>query len=202
LFALKSRYTERREILELFGYLVDAPIPDSNDIAWAIAACQTELDSAVFPAYLLDCAARLLYANKLVPKLFHISESKSILRMVFDTQHDLASRIQNTDIFLAAQIRALRYELQRFPEEDWSKQLIEENLNCQGFERYWQREQQQAVHIPARPLSPLELSVDGEGILSFRLISEPFVQDQRFRVIFYIPADPKTIEICLKWLRE
>src|SRR5262245_2717800 len=54
LSALHARYTERREILERFGYVVDAPIPDDEEIDWAISVSQTELDRAVFPAYLLD----------------------------------------------------------------------------------------------------------------------------------------------------
>jgi transcriptional regulator with XRE-family HTH domain len=202
LAALNAQYTERREILELFGYIVDAPLPDSKDIAWAIAGCQSELDSALFPAYLLDCANRLHYWNKLVPKLFAISEPNSMLRMVFDSQHELGSRISNGEVFFPAQIRALRYELQRFHEEAWAKQLVEESLDCERFEQYWQQQKHQAIHIPARPLNPLDIQVDDVGVLSFRLISEPFVQDQRFRVIFYIPADPKTIEICLHWLQE
>jgi transcriptional regulator with XRE-family HTH domain len=202
LAALNARYTERRDIMELFGYVVDAPLPSRQEIDWAIAACKAELDSAMFPAYLLDCAARLLYWNELVPKVFSITEPNSMLRMVFDARHELSARICNPEIFFPAQIRALRYELQPFHGEAWASELLDSMLKAQTFERYWQNEKTSAIHIPARPLSPLEIAVDGAGLLSFRLISERFVQDQRFRVIFYIPADPKTIETCLKWLRE
>jgi transcriptional regulator with XRE-family HTH domain len=70
LAALGARYTERRDILELFGYVVDAPLPTEDDIQWAIAVCQAEIDSAVFPVYLLDCAHRLLSWNLFIPMLF------------------------------------------------------------------------------------------------------------------------------------
>src|SRR5579871_3010026 len=70
LSALGAHYTERRDILELFGYVVDAPLPDQQEIAWAIDACREELDQAVFPAYLLDCGHRLLVGNRLLTAIF------------------------------------------------------------------------------------------------------------------------------------
>ena len=48
LAALGARYSERRDILELFGYVVDAPLPNDEEIRWAIESCQQELDNAVF----------------------------------------------------------------------------------------------------------------------------------------------------------
>jgi hypothetical protein len=207
LTALDARYTERREVLEMFGYVVDAPIPHDDEIKWAISACQAELEGAVFPAYLLDCAHRLLYWNQLIPKLFdapHAPASPgglhrlSMLKMVFDPTYHLAPRIKNPDAFFPAQIRALRYEMQRFHDETWYGELIEEMMECSEFERHWHQERQETVHIPARPLTPLELA-SREGTLGFRLISEPFVQDHRFRVLFYLPADADTTQQCMRW---
>src|SRR5579864_1449383 len=60
MLALGARYTERRDILELFGYIVDAPLPNDDELNWAIGLSQPELDSADFPAYVLDCGHRLL----------------------------------------------------------------------------------------------------------------------------------------------
>ena len=198
LLALDAQYTERREILELFGYIVDAPIPDKAEIEWAISVCRTELDHAVFPTYLLDCAHRLLYWNRLVPQLFDTGYAVSMLHMVFDPRYGMTPRIKNADIFFPAQIRALRYEMQRFHDEAWYGALLDDMLACAEFDRHWHQEQQETVHIPARPLTPLELEADGT-ILRFRLISEPFVQDHRFRVLFYLPADTNTITQCMIW---
>jgi transcriptional regulator with XRE-family HTH domain len=203
LAALDARYTERREVLEMFGYVVDAPIPDDGEIEWAISVCQAELDSAVFPAYLLDCAHRLLYWNYLIPALFDTANTDglrrvSMLKMVFDPTYPLAGRIRNPEAFFPAQIRALRYEMQRFHGEAWYGDLIEDMLGCSEFEKHWQQEHAETVHIPARPLTPLVLSSD-EGLLGFRLIAEPFVQDYRFRVIFYLPADANTTQQCMRW---
>jgi transcriptional regulator with XRE-family HTH domain len=210
LAALDARYTERREVLELFGYVVDAPVPVEEEIDWAAAACRAELDSAVFPAYLLDCAHRLLVWNPLVARLFDVpgapsardgQNRRSMLRMVFDPACGLTPRIRNPDAFFRAQIRALRYEMQRFHGEAWGKALIEDMRRCREFDRCWDREGREDVHIPARPLTPLVLEVGGD-VLRFRLISEPFVQDGRFRVLFYLPADALTTRRCVDWAAD
>lgn len=100
-------------MLELFGYVVDAPIPDETEIQWAIRVCQAELDYAVFPAYLLDCAHRLLAWNRLVPRLFrpvlgYTAGRLSMMRLIFDPAYQVTGRIANPEAFFPAQIRALR----------------------------------------------------------------------------------------------
>jgi transcriptional regulator with XRE-family HTH domain len=207
LAALGARYTERRDVLELFGYIVDAPVPDADEIAWAVAACRAELDGAVFPAYLLDCAHRLLGWNTFVPDMLGIDPQVgpgqiSILQHIFDTAHGLAQIIANPDDFFPAQIRALRYEMQWFHDEPWYSALIEEMRRCcPTFARYW-GESNGPIHIPARPLTPMELRIKTGECLKFRLISEPFVQDHRFRVIYCLPADADTNQHCLDWSQQ
>lgn len=210
LTALEARYTERREVLELFGYRVSSPIPDESEIQWAIEICQQELNSAVFPAYLLDCASRLLIWNALVPPLFQFKQSSapavqhylSMLRLVFDEAYGFTASIMNTDVFFPAQIRALRYEVQAFRDETWCNRLIEDMLTCAQFKHYWDQNANLQTQFPARPLTPMIIRSQGSDSLQFRLISEPFVQDRRFRVIYCLPADPATIQQCLQWLEN
>ncbi len=210
LVALGARYTQRRDILELFGYIVDAPLPDEDDINWAVALCRTELDSAIFPAYLLDCAHRLLVWNALFPKLFQIEgvthrgragNRVSILRVLFDPQYAVTQRIANPDVFFPATIRALRSEMQLFHGEAWYDSLIADvRLNCPTFEKYWiNSEGKQDYCVAARPLTPLEISLPEGGLLQFRILAEPYIQDRRFRVIYYLPADPLTMQKCADW---
>jgi len=206
LMALGARYTERRDILELFGYNVDAPLPDVSDIEWAIGLCQVELNSAVFPAYLLDCAHQLLAWNPIFPRLLpqetqaHLSASHtrlSILRMLFDRAYGLTPHITNPDMFFPASIRALRCEIQLFRGEGWYDTLIQTIVrDCPLFEKYWTKSQVgQPSQIAARPLTPLALDTP-PGHTQFRIMSEPFTQDRRFRVIYWMPADETTIQ-CL-----
>ena len=204
LAAVEARYTERRDVLELFGYIVDAPIPNEADIRWAVGVCQSELDSAVFPAYLLDCAHRLLTWNSLVPKIFkghrlNLAEVPSVCmpKLIFDPAYHVTPTIVNPEIFFPAQIRALRYEMQWFHDEAWYDTFIEDMRQCPEFERYWGKRETVQTHIPARPLAPLILDLKEDGVWQFRLISEPFAQDRRFRVIYYLPADADTMQKCL-----
>jgi transcriptional regulator with XRE-family HTH domain len=208
LAALNARYTERRDILELFGYVVDTPLPSAEDIAWAVSACQAELDSALFPAYLLDCGHRLLAWNVFLPKLFKLPKVEppayiSMLRLVYDARSGVIPLVANPDMFFLAQIRALRYEMQFVQGEVWCQALIDElRRESPLFERYWQdSERGQQYPIAARPLFPMELNVPEVGHLRFWLTSEPFAQDRRFRVIYYLPADSHTMQQCVAWLQ-
>ncbi|MCC6612641.1 MAG: helix-turn-helix domain-containing protein [Anaerolineae bacterium] len=212
LAALDARYSERREVLELFGYVVDAPIPNDAEIEWAVSVCRAELDSAAFPTYLLDCAHRLLYWNALVPRLYVTPGTNlsadglrrlSVLKLIFDPAYHVTPRIVNGDAFFPAQIRALRYEMQRFHDEPWMGELIDDMRQSATFARYWDLAQREAVHFSARPLTLMEIAVTGvEQALNFRIISEPFVQDHRFRVIFCLPADAHSNQQCIDWLSD
>ena len=211
LTALGARYTERRDVLELFGYVVDAPLPTEDEIQWAIDVYQAEIDRAVFPAYLLDCAHRLLAWNSAVPQLFRmggsgnppaIGQRVSMLRVIFDPAYQVVPLIANPDAFFPAQIRALRYEMQWLREEPWNQALIDEMLRYPLFERYWREsERGPAYHLAGRPLVLFQLNLPETGLLQFRLMSEPFAQDRRFRVLYYLPAEPKTMQQCLIWLQ-
>lgn len=207
LTALGAQYTERRDILELFGYAVDTPLPSEYEIEWAIASCQAELVSAVFPAYLLDCAHRVLTWNKFFLKLYgpvglNNPYCLSVLKILFDPRYRVTPMIANPDVFFPAQIRALRYEMRWLRGEAWCEALIDDMLSqCPLFKRYWMDTlaQKQNALIAARPLVPFELDVPQLGLLRFRLTSEPFAQDRRFRIIYYIPADAPTIAQCIAW---
>jgi transcriptional regulator with XRE-family HTH domain len=209
LTALEARYTERRAILELFGYVVDAPLPDESEMAWAKSECQQEINSAVFPAYLLDCGHRMLSWNAFAPRLYHVEifplvarqKYASMLRIVFDPAYEFAPLIANPEVFFPAQIRAFRYERYAFRNEAWNQALVADMLNCALFAEYWYKSEAEPAHsIPARPLVPLEVNLPDAGLLRFRLMSEPFAQDRRFRVIYLLPADAPTMQTCLAWM--
>ncbi len=206
--ALGARYTERRDVLEVFGYIVDAPLPDAAEIDWALAVWHSELSGAVFPAYLLDCAHQMQAWNAFVPKLFRLDiqasgKKLSMLHFIFDPAYHFMQRIANPDEFFPAQIRALRYEMQAFRGEAWYRDLIADMRLCEVFEHYWiKSETGQTYHLAARPLVPLAINMPHVGLLQFRLVSEPYAQDRRFRVIYCVPADPRTMQQCLVWLEQ
>jgi transcriptional regulator with XRE-family HTH domain len=205
LAALGARYTERRDILEMFGYIVDTPLPDDAEIEWAIQACQPELHEVIFPAYLLDCAHRLLAWNQLAPSLFNtdvaVLVGVSVLQVLFNPRYSVSPLIHNPDEFYPATLRALREQVQLYRGESWHVALIEE-LKAQAplFRRYWlSTESDRRYPTAARPLTPIEFKLPDSGLLKFWLTSESFMQDRRFRIIYYLPADAKTIQQCAAW---
>ncbi len=207
LAVLQARYSDQREILELFGYVVAVPLPTEAEIEWAVSIYQTELRQALFPMYLLDCSHRLLVWNDFVPLLFgldprRLSEHPSMLRVIFDPGYGVTQRIVNPQAFFSAQIRALRYEMRLFGQEAWHIALLERMRQHPIFEAYWTRAAVElVVHVAGRPLTPLEIVVPGVGGLQFRLISELFAQDHRFRVLYCLPAETRAIQQCLVWQR-
>jgi transcriptional regulator with XRE-family HTH domain len=210
LAALGARYTERRQILEVFGYTVATPPPDDADRAWACAASKRELHEVLFPAYVLDCTSRLVAWNSYLPRLLGVTPDdpllgrlaeRPVLAAWFDPSSPLAALVVEPDTFLPAQIRALRYEMQQIGTEAWAEAwLARMRADLPRFRHYWDTtEQEPAPAGAARALVPVRLAVPGVGELQFRLSSEPFTQDARFRTIYYFPADPVTMQQCAEW---
>jgi hypothetical protein len=209
LMALGARYSERRDVLELFGYTVATDPPTEADIAWAREVSSYELQSAQFPAYMLDCTVRLHAWNRFVPKLIGVDAdapaldgltSRTLLALWFDPGGLLAPLVAEPDVFLPSMIRAFRYELELIGDELWAARLVDELMDIPVFRHYW--EQVEREHLPAtaaRSLSPVRLRVPDEGVLAFRLSVEHFTRDQRFRVVYFLPADPETMQACARW---
>jgi transcriptional regulator with XRE-family HTH domain len=202
LAALNARYTDRRDILELFGYIVETSVPTADETAWAVSVSQQVLESVPFPAYLLDCTHRLTAWNAFTPRLFALRldalNHVSMLRLLFDARYGIASLIHNPDEFYPATIRALRYEISLYHGEAWHQDVIDDLLAIPLFRRYWDASQP-AASAPARPLTPIEFKLGDAPVLKFRLTSEVLSEDRRFRIIYYLPADAITMQACAGW---
>jgi transcriptional regulator with XRE-family HTH domain len=207
LSALGARYGERREVLEAFGYAVANPPPDEGDRVWAAAACRRELDAVAFPAYLLDCTTRLIAWNRYLLRLLGAGPDdplpdeltrRSILALWFDPTSPLGRLVAEPDIFLPMLIRALRFELARFEADTWPGALVAElRAESPRIRLCWEAVEREPTPAGAtRALVPVRLVVPDAGRLAFRLASEPFAQDARFRMIYLFPADPATIRWC------
>jgi transcriptional regulator with XRE-family HTH domain len=223
--ALDARYSERRDVLELFGYLVATPLPSPAETEWARESCQRELHDVPFPAYMLDCYPRLVAWNRLAPRLLgDVPDERgdapdgergaergerilagllgrSMLAPWFDPTSPLGALVAEPELFLPLLIRALRYEVERYRHEAWLEAMLTEVQSAlPRFRAEWQRAEQEPAPISAaRVLVPVKLAVPGSGLLQFRLVSEPLVRDARFRLIYYLPADPRTMRRCAVW---
>jgi hypothetical protein len=196
-------------VLELFGYMVATPLPREEEIAWAGTVCQREIHEVPFPAYVLDCTHRLLLWNHSVPRLFGMAPDdatlgglarQSLLAAWFDAGSPLASLVAEPETFLPAIIRALRSEMQQFRTEAWYTEVLGSLQALPRFRHYWAVvEQQPPLASAARALVSVRLTTPGAGLLQFRLSSEHFVRDARFRLVYYFPADPATMRQCAAW---
>lgn len=211
LTALGSRYSERRDVLESFGYTVSTDPPTEDDIAWARDICRHELDASAFPAYVVDCTVRLIAWNRYVPSLFGIPQEGSLFRQLterpllaswFDPASPLARLVVEPDVFLPSMIRAFRSELQLVGDEPWSRDLVAHLLDTLPyFRKYWERVEHEPPPATAtRALLPVRLAVPGAGVLEFRLAVEHFTRDARFRVVYFLPSNPATMRQCAEWV--
>lgn len=206
LAALAAGYSERREILEVFGYTVKTPLPDGREVRAALELCHGELHDINFPAYVLDCAHTLLGYNRYVPHLLGSRSrvegliGRSILQAWFDPASGLPGLLDKPDEFFAINIRALKGEMRLFGHEDWYADLLKELRQLPLFEKFWTQAADTLNYaVAARPLIQIGLKPPGSGLLHFRLSSEPFIRDARFRLIYFLPADEAALQQCAAW---
>jgi transcriptional regulator with XRE-family HTH domain len=207
--ALQAPYADRREILQLFGYAVAGRLPTDAEVAWACEASRRELGAVEFPAYVLDCAHRLIAWNRYFPRLLGVAADapllarlarRSLLAPWFDPTSPIGQLVADPEAFLPALIRAMRYEMRPFAAEPWYAEVLAELMARPRFRRYSELVEREAAPAgAARALVPVRLVVPEAGMLQFRLAAEPFTRDARFRIVYHFPADPATIRQCAAW---
>ncbi len=193
-------FIERREILALFGYTFAPMPPTETEVHWAIQVFQSQVTHDTLPAYLLDCSHRLLAWNALALKLFSsLTPAVLMPQLIFDSVGGIATSVLNPESFFAAQIRILDYEHQHFGNEAWYGSFVSDMCHYQVFNEYWHKHTlAHPAPVSMRPPTDLKLALNG-GVAQFHLIAEPLSPDDRFRVIYYLPADRATILLCLDW---
>lgn len=206
LAALDARYSERREVLGLFGYQTAAPLPDATDVAWARAVVQEDLQAVSVPAYLLDCGARLLAWNPVVPKLFPVvgqecdrilAEHWSMLKLLFDPRFGVAERLENRDTVLLQLLNAFRHELERIGDEPWVAAVTAELArDIPQFHSAWQASGHLKTASPARSLVRFQLTLSEHAAAQFWVTAEPLTRDVRFRLVYLLPVDLATSAWC------
>ncbi len=201
LTALETTYTERSAVFELFGYTVDRPLPNDTEIIWACSVSNAVLQEIALPAYLLDCAHRLLAWNQLIPQFLSLTPGElealtsiSLIEVWFTQFSALNAIVHNPDAFYPQMIHALEHEMHPFQHEQWCKDLLAHWLQTlPPFRDYWlKRDQSPTPAIAARLLKPLQIRHAQAGLLQFRLAVESLNPDTRFRIVYYIPADATT----------
>lgn len=206
----EARFSEKREILECFGYIVDLPLPTEDDIKWARETCQPLLDQYPFPAYLLDCAEYIRAWNRHVPRTLGAREDSMLFRQVleipvfeafYNKKINLSEVLINIDEFRLYNLRIVKQVLTPYAEEDWCTKLIEDaRRKYNDFAADWRKvnDSEEGVfeEIAARPLTTFQWKYPHSRTkrLTFRVATEHLARDTRFRVYYYLPADKDTLE--------
>lgn len=209
LAALGARYSERRELLALFGYLIATPLPGEADRSWAREVSAWQLREAPFPVYVLDVATTLIAWNAQFARLLGAAASglrpealvdRPLLAHWFDTASSLAALVAAPETLLPALIRAMRHEALPLRAEGWYDEWLATLLVLPRFRYYWARvaEEREGVSA-ARALVPVRFAAPGFGAAQFRLATEPFTRDARFRLVYPFPADTTTMHRCAAW---
>jgi hypothetical protein len=207
--AIQAPYADRREALQLFGYAATSGLPTPEELIGAREAARRELAAVGVPAYVLDCAHRLVAWNGTFPLLLGVRSDdpwlrqlagRSLLATWFEPTSPLGRLVVDPDEFLPALIRAMRHEMRSFRAEPWCAEVLTELMALPRFRHYHAQVEKETAPISGgRALVPVRLATPGAGRLEFRLAAEPFTGDARFRVVYYFPGDAATMRACTDW---
>jgi transcriptional regulator with XRE-family HTH domain len=206
--AISARYNDRRDVLALFDYTGATPLPDKDEIAQACQECHDDLHNVLFPAYVLDCAHRLLVWNRFLPPLIvsYVQDMEQLRGLhltdiLFGGPYQIANMVKNEDEFLPALLRVFYHASQPFVDETWYREYITYAINyLPRFKQYWDRMLQQgAGHTSGRLHAVAKLNHADAGELQFRIQVEQLTTDVRFRIVYYVPEDQHTRDQCTAW---
>jgi hypothetical protein len=131
-------------------------------------------------------------------------EQDSLLARWFEPDAPFYRMVVEPDILLPAVVRAFRFEMEQFHLEPWYAEVLARlQQNTPLFSKYWTLTEHELLPAgAARATVPVRLAGPHSGALEFRLASEHFTRDSRFRLVYYFPADLVTMQRCAEWAAE
>jgi transcriptional regulator with XRE-family HTH domain len=204
---------ERKKVLEPLGYRDQSLLPDDEESASIAQKWEQSVFELPHPVYLVDFAHRLLAWNRYIPRLIGLNyghpalepmRRKTLYDLIFNKQFDSAFAIANKESFLPEMLYVMRCEFEPFKEDAWCKDCIKEARdNYPEFRMLWDKVQKMPIQeLGLRTMGPIQIQPQGSALLSFHLLGTDFVNDSRFRVIQYLPANATTMRQCLEWVES
>jgi transcriptional regulator with XRE-family HTH domain len=216
--ALNANFNERQEVLISFGYLPAYDLPGAQEIAAACERCRPVLERVPMPAYLMDFVTRFLDWNDSFARLLGVYEGSDVLegmrnRPLFKTQFDsrvrLSAFIEKVEPVLLADMQSIRTQLTPYREEQWYAEFVAELCQDPKFDHYWRKTSNNSLQedviteFAARVLQPVRFNLLGlDAQLHFYANHDALVGDDRFRIVYLIPADGFTIRQIERWLAD
>lgn len=204
---------ERKKALEPFGYRDQSLLPEGEEITSIARQWESSVFELPHPAYLVDFAHRFLAWNRYAPRVIGLTyghpaleklRRRTLFDLIFDRQFETAFVIKNKEEFLPEMLYVMRCEFEPFKDDDWCKECIRQaREEHPAFRALWDKVQKKPVQqLGLRTMGPVVTQARGGVELRFHLLGTDFVNDSRFRVIQYLPADAATMRQCLEWVEE
>jgi hypothetical protein len=175
--------------------------------------CAQELQSATWPAYLMDHGQRVWAWNRYVPRLLGLQPDDpaparfvglTVLDLVFNPTVGVNLMIANADRFRPLFLRMFKIQTQPHANEPWFQDLLERAREWPGFEELWSTLTEDAEDVLAtEPIIPIEFAVPGvDQPLRFRIALIYLSLDPRFQVVHWIPYGAATLRHCAQWAED
>lgn len=197
-------FSERKMILEGFGYKCLGDLPNTTDIKHAVKAWSVPFKQTGLPAYLVDYAQRVHDINDVALRFLGIdpeveaSFGWTVFDLAFNERFQNNVIITNRDEFILQMVKVMKSEFVSLMAEEWCINCIRDTQsNYPIFKTIWESiNASETPEVGVRTMGPIHLSIDGMGDLSFDLVGTDLISDPRFRAIQYIPCDSNTYQKC------
>ena len=202
---------ERKKVLEPFGYRDQSLLPEGEEVLSIARQWERSVFELPHPAYLVDFAHRFITWNRYAPGVIGLTyghpalekmRGRTLFDLIFDRQFETAFAIKNKETFLPEMLYVMRCEFEQFKDDEWCKNCIRSAREAHPqFRALWDKVQKMPVQeLGLRTMGPIITQPAGGEELSFHLLGTDFVNDSRFRVIQYLPANVATMRKCLEWV--
>lgn len=215
---LQASFNERQEVMKAFGYLPPYPIPDEEEIQAACARCQPILDQVEMPAYLMDFLTRLLAWNDCFIRLLGDLAPDDVLNSLhyeplfksqFKSRVRMAAYMDDLEPYLLAEMQAIRERLAPYRGERWYDGFIAGLCTDRDFDHYWHKaadtdlKEEQGTDISDQVVQPVNFTLPGSDTeLHFHANLDAVIGDDRFQLVYLIPADAFTLRQVERWVDE
>lgn len=203
---------EHQRVFTAFGYQKPYPLPTQIEIDNAIDEWKKSYRNVPYPAYLVDCAQRLLDWNQYAPRIVGLNNDDVRTQQFFGVTiydiifalSDAFVKVANRDEYLIDLMRTIKAEDSAFQHEEWYQEHLREvQKKYPEFAELWGNH---AVDMTGQfelgNTSPIKLEIPGTGSMTFRLSRINFVLDIRFFVVHWTPMDDFSMLQCLMWVQE
>lgn len=201
--ALELTDPEKGEFLLIGGYL-----PADEEIKKAIKRVKEKIENWPYPAYLIDFSWRNLYVNPSTWDIHKVSVAQgrkltkgkiNILELVFialkekDIVLTKAQGKNASDDFVTSLIAQFKIETHGHENEKWYVEIVKGLMKFDEFHKLWPQVKMEDYDKELLDYEYKEIRWPKEKkVFKFHLFVSRLMMDQRFQIVFYVPADNKT----------